>query len=278
LWTSGNTSLSTALDPTPSARSFLATVEQLTSRSSWRASLVAGRSAAQTHYAIGDTILKSVRGRSVHIEPHDVAAVWAHGLEWNPPPVFQRYSAWTPELDARNAAHLWSRAGPQRVLRSTDAPIDSRFDLLDAPLSVRALLCGYAPVAQTERWQALAKVDTTRCSDPDPVARVDAAADAAIAIPAVDPTRQAILVSIEYERDLTDDLATFLYRDDQYWIDFDGARFRLVPASAGVPGLVYVPPSSGWDEPFRVLPRVPHELTLDHRAEVVFYVLDVARA
>ena len=56
----------------------------------------------------------------LHAEPWDIAAIWALDRTWNPPPVFQSYSAYTAELDRRNAEHFQSSEAPHAILQSNE--------------------------------------------------------------------------------------------------------------------------------------------------------------
>jgi hypothetical protein len=58
----------------------------------------------------------------------------SHNLNFSPRPVFQAYSAYTPELAAMNAARLESDEAPQWILMRVES-IDQRFPALDDGLS-----------------------------------------------------------------------------------------------------------------------------------------------
>jgi len=75
-------------------------------------------------------------------EPWDVDVVQANGWRWQPRPVFQSYTAYTPALDRINAEHLQSDRTADFVLLSF-ATVDARHPFLEAPRSWRALLDRY---------------------------------------------------------------------------------------------------------------------------------------
>ena len=66
-----------------------------------------GRTAIeQSETPVPPSVIEAVRGRCVHAEPVEVAAIWANDLDWCPLPAFQSYSAYTSRLDEINAGSL----------------------------------------------------------------------------------------------------------------------------------------------------------------------------
>ena len=79
---------------------------------------------------------------SVDIFPHFIDMIPANQFRWNPRPVFQSYSAYTPYLDGWNAAHYRGPARPGKILLHWDA-IDDRHPFFDDPLTWREILARY---------------------------------------------------------------------------------------------------------------------------------------
>ena len=72
--------------------------------------------------------LAALRGHSVAVEPWEVAAAWAYGLDWLPLPVFQNYTAYTARLDRLNSEAIEDPArGPERILRENQALVVPQF-------------------------------------------------------------------------------------------------------------------------------------------------------
>jgi len=88
-----------------------------------------------------DTPIPDLDG-SVDIYPDEQSAVLASNNKWNPRPVFQSYSAYTPELAALNERHLRDHSAPDNVLFSVD-PIDDRLPSLEDGPSWPAFLDNY---------------------------------------------------------------------------------------------------------------------------------------
>jgi hypothetical protein len=79
---------------------------------------------------------------TVDVYPTDVAAIFANNLQWSGRPVFQSYSAYTPELQAKNVAHLTGATAPDTVF-FTFSPIDERLPASDDSESLLKLISTY---------------------------------------------------------------------------------------------------------------------------------------
>jgi hypothetical protein len=113
-------------------------------------------------------------------------------LDWDPLPVFQNYSAYTSELDRLNAAAAESQNGPERILRENQLlvlpefptpDLDGRYPGWDPPEQARAVLCNFAPLHTTERWQVLGRVPD-RCGRPRPIGSVESRYGEVVEVPA----------------------------------------------------------------------------------------------
>jgi hypothetical protein len=79
---------------------------------------------------------------TVDVYPTELSAIFANNLRWSGRPVFQSYSVYTPELQAKNVAHLVGSAAPDTVF-FTFAPIDGRLPALEDSQSLLKLLSAY---------------------------------------------------------------------------------------------------------------------------------------
>jgi hypothetical protein len=134
----------------------------------------------------------ALEGHTVAVEPWEAGVAWAYELEWDPLPVFQNYSAYTSELDRLNAAAVESPDGPERILRENQLlvlpefptpDLDGRYPGWDPPEQARAVLCNFAPLHTTERWQVLGRVPD-RCGPPRPIGSVQSRYGEVVAVPA----------------------------------------------------------------------------------------------
>lgn len=81
---------------------------------------------------------------TVDVYPWDIAYLVASGNKWNPRPVFQSYSAYTPSLAGLNREHLIGRTAPDHIFFSIGT-IDNRLPALEDGASWPALLNNYTP-------------------------------------------------------------------------------------------------------------------------------------
>jgi hypothetical protein len=100
-----------------------------------------------------ESILRKIGAASVDVIPHNILAVKASGVAWNPRPVFQSYSAYTLYLDRLNGEHVRTN-GAERAIISLQS-IDDRIPFVDEPLVWRALLDNYDFEYQTSEMVLL---------------------------------------------------------------------------------------------------------------------------
>jgi hypothetical protein len=101
---------------------------------------------------IGSTLRKELLRGSLHIEPSETSVVLGLPMvTWNPLPVPQSYSAYTPWLDQKNASALASPDGPDQVLYEASS-IDGRVGRFESPAAMVSLVCHYHAAYIDKRW------------------------------------------------------------------------------------------------------------------------------
>jgi len=95
-----------------------------------------------------------VENGTVDVQPWEVDVVQANGWRWQPRPIFQSNSAYTPVLDRMNAEHLEGDRTADFVLVDF-SDIDGRHPFLEAPFSWRAMLDRYDLSFSGEGWLLL---------------------------------------------------------------------------------------------------------------------------
>lgn len=201
-----------------------------------------GRSGLKGLYRLDPQARATLRSRSVAIEPWENSVAWAYEMNWKPLPVFQNYSAYTSRLDRLNAEAVESPGGPERILRENPLlvfpefktrDVDDRFGGWDPPEQQRAVLCNFAPLHTTARWQVLGRVPD-RCGEPRPAGSAEAGEGEPVAVPAPHGG-QAVFVRIHgagvggLER-----IATALFHARTRRLIVNGGRsYRLLPETAG---------------------------------------------
>jgi len=140
-------------------------------------------------------VRSALEGHTVAVEPWEAGVAWAYELDWDPLPVFQNYSAYTSELDRLNAAAAESPDGPERILRENQLLVLPEFPTPDldgrypgwAPREqARAVLCNFAPLHTTERWQVLGRVPD-RCGPPRMIGSVQSRYGEVVEVPSPGP-------------------------------------------------------------------------------------------
>ncbi|HEX5989499.1 MAG TPA: hypothetical protein VFY75_04720 [Solirubrobacterales bacterium] len=234
--------LPTNLDAAGNVRYAFDQVRNLASSSRRDEAMAVGRANMEATYRLEPETLAALRGHTVAIEPWEAGVAWAYGLDWEPLPVFQNYSAYTAGLDRVNAEAVEDPDGPERILRENPLlvfpefptrDLDSRYSGWDPPEQQRAVLCNFAPVQTTALWQVLARVPD-RCGEPRPAGEVEAGEGETVAVPA--PRRgEVVFARIEgagVER--LERISTVLFHARVRHLLVNGNdSYRLIPETAG---------------------------------------------
>ena len=217
----------------------------------------------QSTYRIDRTTLAMLRNRTVDVEPWEIGAAWAYGLDWRPLPVIQGYQAYAEVLDNFNADALASPERPTAILRQNtdgfsgviDHSIDDRYLGWDPPAASREMLCRYRAVRTTMLWQVLYP-SADRCGREKLLARIQTETGATVHVPP--PPPEAIVfarisgLGIEgLER-----LRTFFYRARERSATINAREnWRIVPATAGDGLIVRSDPAIDFPPPFGLAPQ-----------------------
>ena len=210
----------------------------------------AARQQMRDQLGIGAPLLRLLSGSTVQVDPWDSEVAWAYGLDWRPVPVMQSYAAYTPGLDALDAAVLRSAAAPRVILRARHGSVDGRFVDYESPRYYLNELCLYRQAALTSAWQVLVR-GPDRCGAPALVARTWAVAGQPVAVPAAPRPGDAVYATIDLpSRAVLGTVTALLDPGGTPQISLDGSGFRpLVAVNAGGPLLMsepaWVPPGPG---------------------------------
>jgi len=228
-----------------------------------------GRESMQATYGLDPTELELLRSGDVHVAPWETGVVWAHGLDWNPLPMFQQYGAYTERLDEINADKLASPGAPDLILwqnTTTFDPnainfpgaIDARWPAFESSAQMVEMFCRYRVVRWDEEWAVLRR-EADRCGPERPLKTVVTANSERVPLPATRPD-EALLVRVEglgvggVER-----LRSLLYRAQNRHVLFDDTLWNMVGDTAGGGLLLRVP---RWAD-------FPGKFALDGRSETV---------
>ncbi len=103
-------------------------------------------------------LVAALRGHTLAVETLEDAMTFAYpGLQWDPEPVLQSYSAYTSYLDQLDAHFLSSSRAPQRILYKP-VTINNRNQWWEPPATLEAMYCHYRQVGTVDHWLLLARV------------------------------------------------------------------------------------------------------------------------
>ena len=169
---------------------------------------------------------------------YDQTILFAHTLPYQPRPVIQSYSAYTPELAEMNAAHLRTARAASNILFAIQ-PIDDRFPSLDDGRSWPELLTLYDLKGASDdkrTFLLLSRAAAAREFHLTPLQNTSARFGEPVTLPAA--TNGPVWVEIEIKKSLAGTVVSTLYKPPGLMLtvslqDHTQCRFRLVPGMAG---------------------------------------------
>ncbi|HET7495590.1 MAG TPA: glycosyltransferase family 87 protein [Candidatus Limnocylindrales bacterium] len=230
---------------------------------------------------VDDRALAAIGDWTVHIDPHFTSVVFAYPeLRWDPLPIFQSYSAWTSELDRRNAEMLRSPEAPERILRSFRAApltdrtrrligrpfrpgeslpsvVDGRFRWFESPAATLEIFCRYRETTASDRWQVLARTNGS-CGPPEPLASVTARTGQVVPVPSAPSTDRFVLVKIHgLQPSPLGRIAAVLYKSPDSYVRLGDTRYRLVADTADDGLILAIPTAAEGSGPFAFGTPIP---------------------
>jgi hypothetical protein len=231
-------------------------------------------------YALDPPSLALLAGRSVAIQRSEFSLAWAYDLDWTPLPVLGAYTAFTPELDRRNAQFIASTSGPERMLRhrpgvergpaaklfpSQSSGGEDRFAPYEGPETTRATLCHFEALRTTERFQVLGRI-SDRCGQRTSLGSRVTEYGRPVKVPRAPRAKQAVFANVNglaptgVER-----IRTLLYRAGFRYVVFDGtSRYRIFPETQD-DLIVSAPRRADFPAPFALAPN-PRTIEFDRQS------------
>ena len=168
---------------------------------------------------------------------YDQTVLFAHALPYQPQPIIQSYSAYTPELAAMNAAHLRTARAASNILFAVQ-PLDGRFPSLDDGLSWPELLTLYDIKGTSDdrgTYLLLSRSAVPREFRLTPLQNTSARFGEPAILPAA--TNGPVWVEIEIRKSPAGTVVSALYKPPLLMLivslqDHTERRFRLVPGMA----------------------------------------------
>jgi hypothetical protein len=255
LLASGGPSPRAQFMPLLRADSFFDQVRLLTDGSATNEGIAAARKARADFEQLDGRIYDAIGDRTVHVEPTDAGLPWAQRLRWKPLPVFQSYSAYTADLDDRNADMVRSPDGPEVILREATVTFDNRIAAFESPAAIVAMLCHFRPTeGPYGRWLLLER-SPDRCGPERPLKTVDARLGEAVPVPPPPDRSSIVVVHIEgVEVSGLEKIRAALHRSRGRQVVYDGGREikRLIPGTAANAHILTVPRRADHPDPLRL--------------------------
>lgn len=257
----GRSSLLSSLDLGSGVANFrnhfsLAVSSELRERILWEA-----RTAAIDEYSIPpDMLAILVAAPGVHVDSYELTTVWAYDLPWAPAPVLQTYSAYTSDLDLRNAKSLSDAPDGSVVLRRTEGAIDGRYRGFESPAYMTELACRYRHETTQEGWQILRKGEN-RCGEALLIDVYNVENGETLAIPEPALGSSIVVARVVLDRGLRYRIENLLYKPaKEARIILDGRSYRLVRGTARGPLILTYP-----EDPSFAFGHLPTDGRGDHQ-------------
>jgi hypothetical protein len=197
--------------------------------------------------------LALLQGHTVDVFPHEASVVWAGRLQCAPRLIFQSYSAYPQGLDALNEDTIRSGHAAERMLMQNAEAIDGR--LLSFTSRLRREPSSAVEMRATMDWLVLQR-GPNRCGASQLVRTIHADWGEPVAVPKPPDRQTAVYVRIHgVEPGGLDRIRSLLFRPTKREIVLDGARYQLLPGTAGDGLIMRAPAEIDFSRPFNVAPN-----------------------
>jgi hypothetical protein len=236
--------------PVRAVRNFFDEATTLASSSRRAAIMARSRRSLSGYLAPTAPMVGAMRGNTTDVSPWQLTAIWGNpGIVFDPLPVLQDYTAFTPSLDQLDTNFLRSRAAPRYILRQPVA-IDTRNPAFEPPATQVAIECRYREVAISLVWQLLQR-QPDRCGAPRPLTTVDTGLGHWVTVPSA-PPGDMVVASFELPSDLWTKFESLLFKPpDVYMAANHGTeKWRFVAATGPEPHVLRTPTTLGYSSAF----------------------------
>jgi hypothetical protein len=207
------------------------------------------RQSLRETYALPSRMVALMQGQTVDVSPSEQNVAWAYPkIRFDPLPVIQDYSAYTPSLDLLDARYLASSEAPRFILRQPGLAIDGRDPAFEPPATQIAIECRYRQVAGDLSWQLLER-GADRCGPPRSLGVVATGFDHWLTVPAA-PAGDAIVARFQLSLGWLSSLEAVSFKPAaNVYIHYNGSRknsWRFLPSTASDPHLLQAASTLGY--------------------------------
>jgi hypothetical protein len=250
-----------------------ATLELISRPDSGAIRLAEARTTAADAYGITPALKAAVGSGPALVDPWDVAAITATDATWDPLPVLQLITEYSPALDRIDADDLLVR--PRTVLRSVPYPsIDGRNPEWESPRYQRLLYCRYDVTFTSPGWQVLKPSEApSRCGDVQPGSDepISVTANQSVAV----PTRVGAitLVTVTLRPSIVSQVVDFIAKPGMVFVSYGPGRWRLAENPSAEELMLNVPVAH---PAFGGLPTAPFaSISVNRAADISFSFVPV---
>ena len=216
-------------------------------------------------YDIPNQMVALMRNRTVDISPWEQTVAWVYPqIRFDPLPVIQDYSAYTPSLDQLDVNYLASSDAPRFILRQPGQAIDGRDPTFEPPATQLAIECRYHQVAGNGSWQLLER-GSDRCGPLRPIGTVTTGFRRWVQVPTA-PAGDAIVARFQLSLGLSYKLEDLLFKPENVNVQYNGSpqnSWRFVTATAPDLHLLQAPSTSGYYKGFSPVRLTSFRFTID---------------
>ncbi|MEX1000550.1 MAG: hypothetical protein WDZ35_00395 [Crocinitomicaceae bacterium] len=198
------------------------------------------------HNQLSPEFLAAIGNETVDVYPCDYSIIAANRLNWQPRPVLHSYAAYTSWLDEQNATHFESDQAPEFLIWKIESAhpglngnlfssIDHRYLLNDEPQTLIALMRHYTLLQKEGDFLLYKRQNTPLEIKRKLVKSTNCRWNEWVQVP--DYKQDLLRVNVRTTKTCLLALKSFLYKDEQFWVDLKCAdesihQYRFVPKNA----------------------------------------------
>lgn len=244
-------SLPAAPRPDLAVRNFFDEATTLASPGRTASVIDQSRRSLQDTYALPNQMVALMRGQTVDVSPWEQAVVWAYPqIHFDPLPVIQDYSAYTPSLDQLDTSYLTSPDAPRFILRQPWLAIDGRNAAWEPPAAQLAIMCHYRQASGDAQWQLLEQ-GVNRCGPLRPLGTVTTGFRHWVVVPTA-PAGDAIVARFQLSLGSLSSLESVIFKPPNVFMDYNKSYqdWRFVAPTAPDPHILVAASTLGYSRDF----------------------------
>ncbi len=192
------------------------------------------RQSLRATYALPTRMVAMMQGQTVDVSPWEQNVAWAYPrIRFDPLPVIQDYSAYTPSLDQLDANYLASADAPRFILRQPGMAADGRNPAFEPPTTQVEIDCRYHQVAGDVQWQLLERGED-RCGQLRYLETVSTGFGHWVAVPPATPG-DAVIARFRLSLGWFSSLEALVFKPGSVYMQYDGSplnSWRFITATA----------------------------------------------